>query len=117
MLDHVPGLFTSTMAAIVRPRKTSSEIRRPLGFAVNELGDMVYMISLTIHRLHGCFQDLCNLRNLWIEMDVRVRVSHRNMSQMLAEIAEQPAALERTIAEERGKIAKLGNLLRARDIH
>lgn len=35
---------------------------------------------------------------------------------MLAEIAEQPAALERTIAEERGKITKLGNTLRARDI-
>ena len=38
------------------------------------------------------------------------------MSLMLAEIAEQPAALERTIAEERGKIAKLGKLLKARDI-
>src|SRR5215216_3776208 len=39
------------------------------------------------------------------------------MSLMLEEIAEQPAALERTIAEERVKIAKLGNLLKARDIH
>ena len=39
------------------------------------------------------------------------------MSLMLEEIAEQPAALERTIAEERGKIAKLGNLLKSRDIH
>ena len=36
---------------------------------------------------------------------------------MLAEIAEQPAALERTIAEERSKIAKLGQLLKTRDIH
>jgi glucosamine--fructose-6-phosphate aminotransferase (isomerizing) len=35
---------------------------------------------------------------------------------MLAEIAEQPAALERTIAEERSKLAKLGTLLNARDI-
>lgn len=35
---------------------------------------------------------------------------------MLAEIAEQPAALERTIAQERGKIAKLGKTIRARDI-
>lgn len=35
---------------------------------------------------------------------------------MLAEIAEQPAALERTIAEERGKIAKLGRLINARGI-
>jgi len=35
---------------------------------------------------------------------------------MLAEIAEQPAALERTIAAERAKIAKLGNLIKARDI-
>jgi glucosamine--fructose-6-phosphate aminotransferase (isomerizing) len=35
---------------------------------------------------------------------------------MLAEIAEQPAALERTIAEERGKLAKLGTLLKARDL-
>src|SRR5678809_1692003 len=35
---------------------------------------------------------------------------------MLAEIAEQPAALERTIATERPKIAKLGNLLKTRDI-
>ena len=39
------------------------------------------------------------------------------MSLMLAEIAEQPAALERTIAQERAKIAKLGNTLKARDIH
>src|ERR1044071_5416991 len=38
------------------------------------------------------------------------------MSLMLAEIAEQPAALERTIAEERGKLAKLGTLLKAQDI-
>jgi glucosamine--fructose-6-phosphate aminotransferase (isomerizing) len=38
------------------------------------------------------------------------------MSLMLSEIAEQPAALERTIAEERSKIAKLGNTLKARDI-
>jgi glutamine---fructose-6-phosphate transaminase (isomerizing) len=38
------------------------------------------------------------------------------MSLMLAEIAEQPAALERTIAEERGKISKLGNTLKARGI-
>ena len=35
---------------------------------------------------------------------------------MLQEIAEQPAALERTIAQERAKIAKLGNLLKSRDI-
>src|SRR5204863_2641951 len=39
------------------------------------------------------------------------------MSLMLQEIAEQPAALERTIAEERAKIIKLGNLLKTRDIH
>jgi glutamine---fructose-6-phosphate transaminase (isomerizing) len=39
------------------------------------------------------------------------------MSLMLQEIAEQPAALERTIAEERTKIAKLGKLLKTRDIH
>src|SRR5678816_2229675 len=38
------------------------------------------------------------------------------MSLMLAEIAEQPAALERTIAEERAKIAKLGTVLKSRDI-
>src|SRR5215813_9673800 len=38
------------------------------------------------------------------------------MSLMLAEIAEQPAALERTIAEERGKLARLGTSLKARDI-
>jgi len=38
------------------------------------------------------------------------------MSLMLAEIAEQPAALERTIASERAKIAKLGKLLKTRDI-
>src|ERR1043165_9765820 len=38
------------------------------------------------------------------------------MSLMLAEIAEQPAALERTIASERAKIAKLGNLLKTRDL-
>src|ERR1041384_2393445 len=39
------------------------------------------------------------------------------MSLMLTEIAEQPAALERTIAQERVKTAKLGNILKARDIH
>src|SRR5690242_6594205 len=39
------------------------------------------------------------------------------MSLMLQEIAEQPAALERTIAEERTKISKLGNALKSRDIH
>src|SRR5215510_13530286 len=39
------------------------------------------------------------------------------MSLMLAEIAEQPAALERTITAERAKISKLGNLLKARDVH
>ena len=35
---------------------------------------------------------------------------------MLQEIAEQPAALERTIAEERDKITRLGELLKERDI-
>lgn len=38
------------------------------------------------------------------------------MSLMLQEIAEQPAALERTIAEERGKVARLGAFLKTRDI-
>src|SRR5918992_4641072 len=38
------------------------------------------------------------------------------MSLMLQEIAEQPAALERTIAEERVKIARLGESLKQRDI-
>jgi len=35
---------------------------------------------------------------------------------MLQEIAEQPAALERTINAERAKISRLGNLLRSRDL-
>src|SRR5258707_352303 len=38
------------------------------------------------------------------------------MSLMLEEIAEQPAALARTIKEERGKIARLGQFLKQRDI-
>ena len=38
------------------------------------------------------------------------------MSLMLQEIAEQPAALAQTIAEERGKIARLGKFLKERDI-
>src|SRR6185369_5637792 len=38
------------------------------------------------------------------------------MSLMLSEIAEQPAALTRTISEERNKIAKLGQTLKGRDI-
>ena len=38
------------------------------------------------------------------------------MSLMLAEIAEQPDALARTIKEERGKIAKLGQTIKSRDI-
>src|ERR1041385_9450904 len=40
MLDHVPGLFTSTMAAIVIPRNTSSETRRPPGFCAKSLADI-----------------------------------------------------------------------------
>src|ERR1051325_9783237 len=39
------------------------------------------------------------------------------MSLMLPEIGEPPAAIDRTIAEERAKIAKLGNALKSRDIH
>src|SRR6266446_1522135 len=38
------------------------------------------------------------------------------MSLMLEEIAEQPAALRKTIAEERGKVARLGHSLKERDI-
>jgi len=38
------------------------------------------------------------------------------LSLMLAEIAEQPSALQKTIEAERGKIARLGAFLRARDI-
>src|SRR5215510_3156043 len=38
------------------------------------------------------------------------------MSLMLEEIAEQPAALEKTIAEERAKIERLGQSLTQRDI-
>src|SRR5678815_5176049 len=38
------------------------------------------------------------------------------MSLMLAEIAEQPASLERTIANERMKLIKLGTLLKSRHI-
>src|ERR671921_180629 len=40
MLDHVPGLLTSTIPAIVMPRKTSSETSRPAGFAAKSLGDI-----------------------------------------------------------------------------
>src|ERR687884_724993 len=35
---------------------------------------------------------------------------------MLEEIAQQPEALARTIAEERAKVARLGERLRARDL-
>src|ERR1043165_5410259 len=35
---------------------------------------------------------------------------------MLEEIAQQPEALARTIAEERAKVARLGQSLRARDV-
>src|SRR5436853_2277287 len=38
------------------------------------------------------------------------------MSLMLDEIAEQPSALERTIQQERDKVARLGAHLRARDL-
>src|SRR5881275_680410 len=38
------------------------------------------------------------------------------MSLMLQEIAEQPAALRKTIAEERGKVARLGTSLKQRNI-
>jgi glutamine---fructose-6-phosphate transaminase (isomerizing) len=38
------------------------------------------------------------------------------MSLMLQEIAEQPAALEKTIAAERGKLDRLGQILRQREI-
>src|SRR4030081_1402327 len=36
---------------------------------------------------------------------------------MLQEIAEQPAALAKTIAEERAKVARLGESLRSRELH
>jgi len=39
------------------------------------------------------------------------------LSLMLSEIAEQPAALSRTISEERNKIAKLGQTLKERQIN
>ena len=38
------------------------------------------------------------------------------MSLMLQEIAEQPAALEQTIKEERSKISELARTLKARDV-
>src|SRR6184192_4387727 len=38
------------------------------------------------------------------------------MSLMLQEIAEQPAALRKTIAEERAKVERLGHSLKQRDI-
>src|ERR1700694_153598 len=38
------------------------------------------------------------------------------MSLMLQEIAEQPAALRKTIAEERGKVERLGHSLKQRDV-
>jgi glucosamine--fructose-6-phosphate aminotransferase (isomerizing) len=38
------------------------------------------------------------------------------MSLMLQEIAEQPGALEKTIAEERDKVSRLGTFLRGRDV-
>jgi glutamine---fructose-6-phosphate transaminase (isomerizing) len=38
------------------------------------------------------------------------------VSLMLQEIAEQPAALEKTIAEERGKVSRLGSFLKGRDV-
>src|SRR5213596_3149759 len=38
------------------------------------------------------------------------------MSLMLEEIAEQPAALRKTIAEERAKVERLGESLKQRDI-
>src|ERR1700752_4105223 len=38
------------------------------------------------------------------------------MSLMLEEIAEQPAALQKTIAEERGKVEQLGQSLAQKDI-
>src|SRR5213596_1431981 len=38
------------------------------------------------------------------------------MSLMLEEIAEQPAALRKTIAEERAKVERLGHSLKQRDI-
>src|SRR4030081_1100683 len=38
------------------------------------------------------------------------------MSLMLQEIAEQPAALEKTIAEERDKIRRLGESIKQRDL-
>src|SRR6185369_11996618 len=50
------------------------------------------------------------------DFTTEIETTRHNMSLMLAEIAEQPAALERTIAEERGKLAKLGTLLKARNI-
>src|SRR4051812_41200384 len=39
-----------------------------------------------------------------------------SVSLMLEEIAQQPEALARTIAEERGKVARLGRALREKDV-
>src|ERR1700750_2836133 len=38
------------------------------------------------------------------------------MSLMLSEIAEQPAALASTLAEERNKIRELGKIIKSRDV-
>src|SRR6185369_6923105 len=59
MLDHVPGLFTSTMPAMVRPRKTSSETNR-LGFAAKSLGDIFVCVLCLLLRpsLFDCYLDL-----------------------------------------------------------
>ena len=84
------------MPAIVMPRKTSSETRRPLGDMRHRLSRINPSPDPRLSVLQYCLV---------------------NMSLMLTEIAEQPAALERTIAEERTKISKLGNALKSRDIH
>ena len=66
-----------------------------------------------------CVCDLgsVSLFECWLNLKPSVLECGGRMSVMLQEIAEQPAALERTIAQERAKIAKLGNLLNSRDIH
>jgi glucosamine--fructose-6-phosphate aminotransferase (isomerizing) len=57
----------------------------------------------------------------FIEVDQERRTIYlisvtNTMSLMLREIAEQPAALEKTIAAERGKLDRLGQILRQRDL-
>src|ERR1043166_6899709 len=76
MCDHVPGLLTSTIPAMVRPRKTSSETSR----------SVLLDIGSTIHRFH-------RLHRFTKERSPLMNFAHRSSDANQSHIHSSPANL------------------------